>query len=376
MIPFNQPCKIGTEIEAIQHVLAENKFSGNGPFGKKCTDWFERELPCKRAILTPSCTAALEMTALLTEVGEGDEVILPSYTFVSTANAFALRGASLRFVDVDPSTMNIAPDRIAAAVTDKTKAIVVVHYAGVACDMDAIMEIANEHRLWVIEDAAQGVMSTYKGKALGTIGHLGTYSFHETKNYTSGEGGALIINDPSLIERAEILQEKGTDRSKFMKGMVDKYTWRDIGSSYLLSELNAAYLAVQLEHAETINNDRLRTWEQYATGLGTLIEERIIEGPHIPADCKHNAHMFYIKTKDEQERSELISYLKENNMMAVSHYVPLHSAKAGQEFGKFIGKDQYTTSGSERIVRLPLYYGINTKDVSHVIETIKLFYQK
>ncbi|MBP2079490.1 dTDP-4-amino-4,6-dideoxygalactose transaminase [Oceanobacillus polygoni] len=376
MIPFNQPCKIGTEIEAIQQVLTNNKFSGNGPFGKKCTDWFERELPCERAILTPSCTAALEMTALLTEVGEGDEVILPSYTFVSTANAFALRGASLRFVDVDPSTMNIAPDRIAAAVTDRTKAIVVVHYAGVSCDMDAIMKIANEHGLWVIEDAAQGVMSTYRGKALGTIGHLGTYSFHETKNYTSGEGGALIINDPSLIERAEILQEKGTDRSKFMQGMVDKYTWRDIGSSYLLSELNAAYLAVQLEHAELVNNDRLRTWEQYAAGLKTLIEEGIIEGPHIPEDCEHNAHMFYIKAKNEQERSELISYLKENNMMAVSHYVPLHTARAGQKFGKFIGKDRYTTSGSERIVRLPLYYGINTKDVSHVIETIKLFYQK
>ncbi|WP_339230239.1 dTDP-4-amino-4,6-dideoxygalactose transaminase [Oceanobacillus sp. FSL K6-2867] len=376
MIPFNQPCKIGTEIEAIQQALTNNTFSGNGPFGRKCTDWFENNLPCKRALLTPSCTAALEMSALLTEISEGDEVILPSYTFVSTANAFALRGASLRFVDVDPYTMNISPDKIAAAVTDKTKAIVVVHYAGVSCDMDAIMEIANKHGLWVIEDAAQGVMSTYKGKALGTIGHLGTYSFHETKNYTSGEGGALIINEPSLIERAEILQEKGTDRSQFMKGMVDKYTWRDIGSSYLLSELNAAYLAVQLEHAELINNDRLQTWDQYATGLWPLIEEGIIEGPHIPDDCEHNAHMFYIKAKDEQERSDLTSYLKENNIMAVSHYVPLHTAMAGQRFGKFIGMDQYTTTDSERIIRLPLYYGINTKDVSHVIETIKLFYQK
>ncbi|GAB3052958.1 dTDP-4-amino-4,6-dideoxygalactose transaminase [Virgibacillus ainsalahensis] len=376
MIPFNKPCTIGTETEAMKEALAQHKLSGNGPFGKQCTAWFEDNLDCKKAILTPSCTAALEMTALLTEVGEGDEVIMPSYTFVSTANAFALRGASIRFVDIDPDTMNVDPKRIAEAITQRTKAIIVVHYAGVSCEMERIMEIAQSNGLWVIEDAAQGLMSNYKGNSLGTIGHMGTFSFHETKNYTCGEGGALIINDSSLIERAEILQEKGTDRSQFIKGMVDKYTWRDVGSSYLLSELNAAYLSVQLEHAHQINANRLHTWEQYQKGLKPLFETGKLAGPSIPEDCEHNAHMFYIKTRDNAERSELIRHLKENNIMAVTHYVPLHSADAGKKFGKFIGMDNFTTIESARVLRLPLYYGIKEEDVTHGIESIKSFYKK
>jgi len=374
MIPFNRPCVIGEETEAIQQAITQEKLSGNGPFGKKCTFFLEDRFHCEKVMLTPSCTAALEMTALLTEVSQGDEVIMPSYTFVSTANAFALRGASIRFVDIDPLTMNVNPDEIAKAVTKKTKAIVVVHYAGVGCNMDAIMEIAEQHGLWVIEDAAQGVMSNYRGKALGTIGHLGTYSFHETKNYNCGEGGALLINDPSLIERAEILQEKGTDRSKFMRGMVDKYTWRDIGSSYLLSELNAAFLSVQLEHAEEINRHRLQTWNRYDEGFQSLVISGLIETPYIPEDCKHNAHMFYLKTRNKEERSKLLNYLKEHDILAVTHYVPLHSANASKRFGEFIGEDRYTTNHSERIIRLPIYYGISEKDVNYVIETTKLFF--
>ncbi|WP_255585155.1 dTDP-4-amino-4,6-dideoxygalactose transaminase [Virgibacillus saliphilus] len=317
------------------------------------------------------------MTALLTEVGEGDEVIMPAYTFVSTANAYALRKAQIRFVDVDPDTMNVDPERIEAAVTDRTKVIVVVHYAGVSCDMEQISDIANKHGLWIVEDAAQGMMSSYNEKPLGAIGHLGTFSFHETKNYTSGgEGGALIVNDPTLTERAEILQEKGTDRSLFMQGMVDKYTWRDVGSSYLLSELNAAYLSVQLEYADQINAERLHTWAGYYEGLLPLMHAGKIALPHVPENCRHNAHMFYIKTRDKQERSDLIDYLKENNVTAVTHYVPLHSAYAGQIYGKFIGKDKYTTIESERLLRLPLYYGIEKEDVAHGIKIITDFYQK
>ncbi|UJL45466.1 dTDP-4-amino-4,6-dideoxygalactose transaminase [Virgibacillus sp. NKC19-16] len=377
MILFNKPCSTGKEAAAIQEAMQQEKLAGNGPFGKKCVSWLENRLGCEKAILTPSCTAALEMTALLTEVGEGDEVIMPSYTFVSTANAYALRGAQVRFVDVDPDTMNVDPEQVEAAITDQTKVIVVVHYAGVACDMDRIMDIAKRNGLWVVEDAAQGVMSSYKEKPLGTIGHLGTFSFHETKNYTSGgEGGALIVNDPALTERAEILQEKGTDRSLFMQGMVDKYTWRDVGSSYLLSELNAAYLSVQLENADQINADRLHTWEQYYEGLLPLMEAGKISGPHVPEECEQNAHMFYIKTRDKHERSDLINYLKENGVMSVTHYVPLHSAHAGQKYGRFIGKDTYTTESSERLLRLPLYYGIEKEDVAHGIKIITDFYQK
>ncbi|WP_067727177.1 dTDP-4-amino-4,6-dideoxygalactose transaminase [Oceanobacillus damuensis] len=375
MIPFNKPCHIGTELDAMKTSLEQKKLSGNGPFGMKCMSWLEHHLDCQKAILTPSCTAALEMTALLTEVGEGDEVIMPSYTFVSTANAFALRGASIRFVDISPDTMNIDPKKIAEAITERTRAIVVVHYAGVPCDMDAIMNLADDHGLWIIEDAAQALMSSYKGRSLGTIGHMGTFSFHETKNYTCGEGGALIINDPSLVERAEILQEKGTDRSQFMKGMVDKYTWRDIGSSYLLSELNAAYLSVQLENAYAINENRMHTWKLYHNRLQPLADSGKISVPAIPKACEHNAHMFYIKTRDDNERTRLIAYLKENGVMAVTHYVPLHSSEAGKKFGKFIGNDEYTTAESERILRLPLYYGIKKEDVEHAIKLIQQFYE-
>ncbi|WP_100010290.1 dTDP-4-amino-4,6-dideoxygalactose transaminase [Lentibacillus sediminis] len=375
MIPFNKPCVVGGEQEAIQEAISRGKLSGNGTFGKWCTDWLEEELPAEKAILTPSCTAALEMTALLTEVGSGDEVIMPSYTFVSTANAYALRGAAIRFVDIDPDTMNVDPAAIEAAVTPRTKAIVVVHYAGVGCDMDAIMEIADAHGLWVVEDAAQGLMSTYKGRALGTIGHLGTFSFHETKNYQCGEGGALIVNDPALVERAEILQEKGTDRSQFVKGMIDKYTWRDLGSSYLLSELNAAYLSVQLKHAETINENRLLTWDRYLDGLEPLEEAGKISLPVVPDGARQNAHMFYIKVSSDAERTELIGWLKEKGVMAVTHYVPLHSAQAGKKFGKFSGGDRWTTTESEKLLRLPLYYGIKQEDVDDVIRYIFNYFQ-
>jgi dTDP-4-amino-4,6-dideoxygalactose transaminase len=375
MIPFNKPCTTGKEAAAIQEAINNNVMKGNGPFGKACTTWLEHHLGCPKAMLTPSCTAALEMTALLTDIGVGDEVILPSYTFVSTANAFALRGASIRFVDVDPATMNIDPQQVALAVTKQTKAIVVVHYAGISCDMEAIMAIANQHHLWVIEDAAQGLMSTYKGRALGTIGHFGTISFHETKNYTSGEGGALIINHPDSIERAEILQEKGTNRSQFIKGMVDKYTWRDVGSSYLLSDINAAYLSVQLRYADVINRQRLDVWDKYNENLKPLMAADKIMLPHVPEDCAHNAHMYYIKTKSESERSALIDYLKENGVMAVTHYVPLHTAHAGRKYGKFIGDDMFTTSESEKLVRLPIYFGIEEEAIEHVVKVIYKFYE-
>ncbi|RIU91142.1 dTDP-4-amino-4,6-dideoxygalactose transaminase [Oceanobacillus picturae] len=374
MIPFNIPCVTGKESVAIQQAITAQKLSGNGSFGKKSCTWLEKNLSCERAMLTPSCTAALEMTAILAEVGPGDEVIMPSYTFVSTANAFALRGAAIRFVDIDPATMNIDPVAVEAAITDKTKAIVVVHYAGVACDMDRILQIAEEHSIFLIEDAAQGLMSTYKGKALGTIGHMGTISFHETKNYTCGEGGALLLNDPQLIERAEILQEKGTNRSQFIRGQVDKYTWRDVGSSYLLSELNAAYLSVQLDHAEEINEQRLARWEDYNQSLKPLMEDGKIVLPHIPDEHAHNAHMFYIKADSEATRNELMDYLREQEIMAVSHYVPLHSSVAGKKYGKFIGEDTYTTVESAKLLRLPLYYGLKEEDVAYVVKAIQQFF--
>lgn len=368
MIPFNKPCHIGKETDAIKIAMENSKLSGNGPFGKKCTNWLEDYLQCKKAVLTPSCTAALEMAALLIGASAGDEIIMPSYTFVSTANAFALRGAEIRFADIEPATMNISPAAIERAITKQTKAIVVVHYAGVSCDMDAIMEIANKHNLWVIEDAAQGLMSSYKGKPLGTIGHFGTFSFHETKNYTCGEGGALIINHIDSIERAEILQEKGTNRKQFFRGMIDKYTWQDIGSSYLLSELNAAYLSVQLQNAEAITNDRLKAWEQYYDSLKGIDS---IGLPVIPDDCRHNAHMFYIKTDNS---THLIDYFKKHDIVAVTHYVPLHSSQAGRKYGKMAGKDQYTTTESKRVVRLPLYYGIGEEDVNYVVDHIQNYF--
>lgn len=374
MIPFNKPCVIGEEADTIRHALTQSKLSGNGIYGKKCTEWLESHLHTQKALLVPSCTAALEMTALLMNLSEGDEVIMPSYTFVSTANAYALRGAVIRFVDVVPETMNIDPDAIKAAITPNTKAIVVVHYAGVSCDMDAIMTLAEEHELWVVEDAAQALKSDYEGKPLGTIGHFGTISFHDTKNYTSGEGGALLINHLPAIERAEIIQEKGTDRSQFVRGMIDKYTWRDIGSSYLLSEINAAYLSVQLEHADEIYASRMAAWERYDEALKPLGEDGIIDLPTIPEGCLHNAHMYYIKTENQATRQQLISYLKERGITASPHYVPLHSSDAGKRLGHFIGEDRFTTRDSERLLRLPLYYDIQKEDVDHVINCIKDFF--
>ncbi len=375
MIKFNIPPVVGKEEEYIRQAINENrKICGDGPFTKKCNQWVMDKTKTKKALLTTSCTHALEMAAILCDIKEGDEVIAPSYTFVSTVNAFVLRGAKVVFVDIRPDTMNIDENLIESAITNKTKAIIPVHYAGVACEMDKIMEIAKKYNLYVIEDAAQGVMSTYKGKQLGAIGDLGAYSFHETKNYSMGEGGALLIDNEDFAERAEIIREKGTDRSKFFRGQVDKYSWVDIGSSFLPSELNAAYLYAQLEEAEKINNDRLASWQLYYNGLEELKNKGLIELPVIPNECVHNAHMFYIKLKDLDERTKLIKYLKEKGIESVFHYVPLHSAKAGIEFGRFHGEDRYTTKESERILRLPLYYGLKDKEVEYVINEIKRYF--
>jgi dTDP-4-amino-4,6-dideoxygalactose transaminase len=340
-------------------------------FSKQCEAWFEKEFCVKRTLLTPSCTHALEMAALLLDIKEGDEVIMPSFTFVSTANAFVLRGAKIVFVDVRPDTMNIDEKKIEAAITSKTKVIVPVHYAGVACEMDTIMKIAKKHNLFVVEDAAQGVMSKYKGQALGTIGDLGTYSFHETKNYTSaGEGGLLLINNEKYIERAETIREKGTNRSAFFRGVVDKYSWVDIGSSYLLSDMSAAYLWGQLQNADKINHDRLNVWKQYYEGLKDID----IELPIIPNECVHNAHMFYIKVKNLEQRTALLNYLASYKISAVFHYVPLHTSQAGMKFCKFSGNEVYTTKESEKLLRLPLYYGLKSHNVEFVIKKIKTFF--
>lgn len=353
-----------------------NKLSGDGPFGKKCQHWFEKTLPAKKTLLTPSCTAALELAAILINIQPGDEVIMPSYTFVSTANAFVLRGAKIIFVDIRPDTMNIDETLIEAAITPYTRAIVPVHYAGVACEMDAIMLVAERHKLYVIEDAAQGMMSSYKGQALGTIGHLGAFSFHETKNYTSGgEGGLLVVNDARFAERAEVIREKGTNRSQFFRGMVDKYQWIDIGSSYLPSELQAAYLWAQLEHSSQINETRLVAWDYYRQQLQSLVEEGRIEIATIPTGCNHNAHMFYLKTSGLEERTSLLAYLKSRDILAVFHYVPLHSAKAGTVFGRFHGEDTFTTSESERLIRLPMWFGIEQAVQQQIVEAIFEFYQ-
>ncbi|WP_079529624.1 dTDP-4-amino-4,6-dideoxygalactose transaminase [Halobacillus hunanensis] len=375
MIPFNKPCVLGKEKDYIAKAIEHNhKLSGNGPFGESCKSWLEQQLDCPKVLLTPSCTASLEMAAILLDIEEGDEVIMPSYTFVSTANAFVLRGASITFVDVDPATMNIDPELIVQAVTERTKAVVVVHYAGAPCEMERIMEVADRHHLYVIEDAAQALMSTYKGKPLGTFGHFGTLSFHETKNYTCGEGGALLINDPDYIERAEILQEKGTNRSQFKRGQVDKYTWQDIGSSFLLSELNAAYLYAQLEEAETILQDRMKTWDYYKQSLEPLVRGNVIETQPVPANGDHNAHMFYLKVRDESERAALIAYLSDQGIMAVPHYEPLHSSKAGNVYGKLAGEDTYTTKEGERLLRLPLYFGMEKEVVEHVVHHIENYF--
>lgn len=375
MIPFNKPPVTGAEEQYIKLALESNKLSGDGPFGKKCQNWFEANLPAKKTLLTPSCTGALELAAVLIDILPGDEVIMPSYTFVSTANAFVLRGAKIVFVDIRPDTMNIDENLIEAAITPNTRAVVPVHYAGVACEMDTIMDIAERHNLYVVEDAAQGLMSSYKGRALGTIGHLGAFSFHETKNYTSGgEGGLLIINDEQFAERAEVIREKGTNRSQFFRGMVDKYQWVDVGSSYLPSELQAAYLWAQLDHATEINESRLNAWQYYWQHLQPLAEEGRIELATIPDGCTHNAHMFYLKTSELDERAALLQHLKSRDILAVFHYVPLHSAKAGAAFGRFHGEDCFTTSESERLVRLPIWFGIDEVIQNEIVDAIYEFY--
>lgn len=376
MIPFNKPPNIGLEAKYVLDAMQSSKISGDGFYSKKCQQWFEDNLSCHKALLAPSCTQALELAAMLIDVKPGDEIIMPSYTFVSTANAFVLRGAKIVFVDIRPDTMNIDESKIEAAITARTKAIVPVHYAGVACEMDSIMQLANKYNLYVIEDAAQGMMSFYKDKSLGTIGHLAAYSFHETKNYTSGgEGGLLLINDADFITRAEIIREKGTNRSQFFRGMVDKYTWTDIGSSYLPSELQAAYLWGELEGVELINQNRLTSWNLYCQGLQQLQDKGFLQLPHIPESCRHNAHMFYIKVSSLEVRTQLLKYLNEKGIGAVFHYVPLHTSPYGINNTVFVGEDTFTSSESERLIRLPLWYGLKESEVSFIIETLICFFE-
>ncbi len=367
-IPFNKPPYTGHEDHYVLESLKSSKISGDGKYTRLCQTWFEKELGCKKALLTPSCTHALEMAAMLIGISPGDEVIMPSYTFVSTANAFVLRGARIVFIDVRQDTMNIDENKIEAAISSRTKAIVPVHYAGVSCEMDTIMEIARKYDLFVIEDAAQGMMATYKGRPLGTIGHLGTYSFHETKNYTSaGEGGLLIINDESMVERAEIIREKGTNRSQFFRGMVDKYTWVDIGSSYLLNDVSAAYLYGQLEQAQHIRNERMMSWSHYYDSLQEFSMSASLDLPRLPDYCGHNAHMFYVKVRDLESRTRTIERLNAKGVMAVFHYVPLHSSPAGLMFGRFHGEDIFTTKESERLIRLPMFYGLERSSIDRIV---------
>lgn len=373
-IPFNIPPYIGKEDQYIKQAVLNRKICGDGEFTKKCHAKIEEMTGSKKALITTSGTAALEMAAILADIQPGDEVIMPSYTFVSTANAFVLRGAKIVFVDIRPDTLNIDEKLIEEAITEKTKAIVPVHYAGVGCEMDTICEIAKRHDLLVIEDAAQAVNAYYKGQALGSIGDFGCFSFHETKNYSSGEGGAILINNDQYIERAEIIREKGTNRSKFFRGQVDKYTWVDLGSSYLQSELNCAYLYAQIENPEMINNDRLATWNQYNELLKPLADKGAIEIPYIPDECTHNAHMYYIKTKDLDQRTKMIEHFKANGIGAVFHYIPLHSSPAGRTFGRFNGEDKYTTKESERIVRLPMYYGLEREKIEYIVKIINNFF--
>lgn len=374
MISFNVPPYLGNEKEYVWQAMESHKICGDGPFTKKCSAWMEERFRAKKVLLTTSGTSALDMAALLCNLQPGDEVILPSYTFSSTANSFAIYGATLVFVDIRPDTMNIDETKIEAAITDKTKVIVAVHYAGVACEMDTIMDIAKRHNLKVVEDAAQAVMSTYKGRHLGTIGDFGCYSFHETKNYSMGEGGAIVINNEDYIERAEILREKGTNRARFFRGQVDKYTWVDIGDSFLPSELNAAYLWAQLERADEVNENRLATWRAYWNAFQSLSLTGKVILPTVPDGCEHNAHMFYLKLKDLKERTDFIAYMKEQGIGCVFHYIPLHSAPAGLKLGRFVGEDIYTTVESERLVRLPMYYGMSEQDKDSVIESGKRFF--
>lgn len=376
MIPFNIPPYVGTELDYVKQAVDNKKICGDGTFTKKCHQWLEVAFKCQKALLTTSGTTALEMAAILCDLKPGDEVILPSFTFSTTATAFVLVGAKLVFVDIRPDTMNIDETKIEAAITDKTKVIVPVHYAGVACEMDAIMEIARKHKLLVVEDSAQGVMGTYKGRALGTIGDMGCYSFHETKNYSMGEGGALMINDPKYNERAEIIREKGTNRARFFRGQVDKYTWVDYGSSYLPSDMNAAYLWGELEVAAKINNNRLSTWTAYYDAFSGLASDGLIDLPTIPDACKHNAHMFYVKLKDLNQRTDFISFLRSRGVQASFHYVPLHSSPAGERFGRFSGIDEFTTRESDRLVRLPMYYGMDKEDRERVIGAVLDYFSR
>lgn len=374
MINFNVPPFTGKEMKYIEKAVENQHICGDGEFTKKCNKWIEEKTGTAKCLLTTSCTHATELTALLADIKEGDEVIMPSYTFVSTADAFVLRGAVAVFVDIDPRTMNIDVNLIESAITAKTRAIVVMHYAGVGCEMDTVMDIARRHGLFVIEDAAQGIMSTYKGKALGAIGDFGCFSFHETKNYSMGEGGALLIRDPAYVDAAEIFREKGTDRSKYFRGQVDKYRWQNYGSSYLPSDMNAAYLYAQLELADEINEVRLARWQQYWNALLPLQEAGKTELPYIPEECVHNAHMFYMKMKDMEERTHFIDFMKANGIWPVFHYVPLHSAPAGLKFGRFHGEDKYTTRESERLVRLPMFYKLTEENVVYITDKIKEFY--
>lgn len=373
MIDFNRPAFTGKELEYIQDAVNKGMLCGDGEYTKKCAEWMKERFSISHVMLTTSCTHALEMAAFLSDIQPGDEVIMPSYTFVSTADAFVLRGAKIVFVDIRPDTMNIDENLIEQAITDRTKVIVPVHYAGVACEMDTIMEIARKHNLKVVEDAAQGVDAYYKGKALGTIGDFGCYSFHETKNYTMGEGGALVFDEDRYLEKAEILREKGTDRSKFFRGQVDKYRWMDYGSSYLPSELNAAYLYAQLEQHKKISEKRMEIYDYYNENLKQLAIDGKIVQPTVPAECQHNAHMYYIKVRDIAVRTRLLKYLRENGVCSVFHYVPLHSAPAGLKFGRFAGEDIYTTRESERLLRLPMFYNLDMENVKHVVDVISSF---
>lgn len=371
MIPFNKPLITGKEDFYIRKAIESGKLSGDGPLTEQCSKWLEDTLTCSKALLTTSCTHALEMAAILLNIAEGDEIIIPSFTFVSTANAFVLRGAKLVFVDIRTDTMNINEKLIERAITSKTRAIVLVHYAGVSCEIDTIMSVAEKYNLVVIEDAAHAIMSSYKDKYLGTIGHLGCFSFHESKNVTCGEGGALIVNDKRFIERAEIIREKGTNRSKYFQGKIDRYTWVDVGSSYSLSELNAAFLYPQLLIADQIRMDRLRSWQTY---YDALQDDGEIKLPVIPRDVKQNGHIFYVKVRNREVRSKLISYLKQNGVSSAFHYVPLHSSDMGLRYGYFEGEDIYTTSESEKILRLPMYYGLKQEDIMYTVELIKKFF--
>lgn len=376
MIPFNEPLYVEKGLTYItEAILKYRRLNGDGIFTEKCTSWFEEKYGTK-ALLTTSCTHALEMAALLADIQPGDEVVMPAFTFVSTADAFVLRGAKVKFVDIRKDTMNIDETLIENAITERTKAIVPVHYAGVGCEMDRILEIAKQYHLFVIEDAAQGMMAAYKDRYLGTMGEFGAYSFHETKNYTMGEGGLILINQKEYVHRGEILREKGTNRAQFFRGEVDKYSWIDVGSSYLPSEMNAAYLMPQLEIAEEINEKRLKLWNLYYAELKELEEREKINLPYVPKECKHNAHIFYIKARSQKERTELIRFLGRHGVKAVFHYIPLHTSIAGRKFGEFVGKDRYTTEESRRLLRLPMYYALKEEEVKYVAACIKRFYER